>query len=708
MLRFPLLVFIFVCCLFTNLSAKDKIIYGFQRLSIHDYFQARETFLSAIRKEPVAAYYGLSIIAARNNNPFYNLDSARTYILSADTFFHHLTPEEELRLNNKYHIVSFHIVSCKDSIARLAYEEAVKNASTGAWNAFIEKYSWSALSDSAIAERNNLAFLAAKKENTSKSYKDFFTTYPYSMQSPEARKRYEDRLFREQTSQGTEAAFAGFINTYPDSPYRMQAEDSLFSIATRQKTPEAYYAFAKKYPANRNTSSAWMKLYNRYLEIHRVSDLSDFFTRYPDFKFRRQVEEDFRLANVELLPTRKNNRFTFITEEGKALLQGSYDDVDEFSEGLCAVNKNGKYGYISKGGKLEINFQFDEADPFENGFALVKINGKEAAINRDGELIVPAIYEELGSPHDERILFLDASSRYGYLDMHGKIVIAPVFEYAGDFSGGMAVAGKEDSLGLIDRNGHWIVAPKYSSVSIEQNGLVRVGLDDQFGFLNRLGDEVLPVTYDAIGKFSSGLAIVVQDGRYGYVDGTGRIIIPLQFDFEQQAIVRSEFNNGFAEVRQKAKSALIDSLGNKVIPALYDELNFNVQALPVAARKKTKWGYIDFENKTVIPFRFDAASVFSENTAVVKTAKSFGAIDTEGQTVIPFEYDFISQMKNGTAVIKKGGLSGLISKDASVLVEPEFEKYQFVTDKIIRFDRNNKFGYYNTAKKEWIWKEDGL
>ncbi len=700
------LIFLFCFSFFTS-SAKDKIAYGYERLAVYDYFQARESFLARAGKQPVPAYYGLSIIASSHDNPFYNLDTARIYILIADSLFGHLTAEEEIDLKDKYHISAYQISSRKDSIAAIAYREVSSKNNVDMWNDYIGKYSWSSFSDSASQQRSNLAFSIAKAENRSKSYHDYFTNYPYTMQTAEARRRYEDCLFREQVASRTEKSYAAFINTYPESPYRMQAEDSLFAIATKQKSPEEYYAFAKKYSSNKNAPSAWMKLYHRYLELYSVQNLDDFFKNYPDFKYSKQVEEDFRLENVTLLPVRKNNHFTFISDEGKQVMPNLYDDVDEFSEGLCAVSKNGKYGYISKSGKIEIDFLFDEADPFENGFALVKMNGKATVINRDGETLFPAIYEEVGAPHDDRIFFLD-SLKYGYLDTHGKIIIKPQFESAADFVNGMAVVGKEDALGIIDSKGNLIIAQKYSSIEIEENGLIKAEKDEVFGFLNRIGDEVLPVTYDAIGKFSSGLALIAKDDKCGYADANGNISIPLIYDFDKQAIDKSEFMDGFAVVKQKAKASIIDSTGNKIIPSLYDDLHFYKSDLPVAARRKGKWGYIDLDNKTLVPFKYDMVNQFSEGAAAVKLKNSFGVIDITGKINIPFNYVFISAFKKDVALIKRGSRFGLISKGGSVLIVPEFEKYQWVTDDVIRFNNGNLYGYYNAEKRDWIWREDGL
>src|SRR5436190_1747315 len=101
--------FIIVLFFINKASAKDKIVYGFERLGIHDYFGARESFLEAIKKQPVPACYGLSVISSSNNNPFYNLDSARVYILKSEADFRHLTPSEEEQIKTKYNIDAFKI-----------------------------------------------------------------------------------------------------------------------------------------------------------------------------------------------------------------------------------------------------------------------------------------------------------------------------------------------------------------------------------------------------------------------------------------------------------------------------------------------------------------------------------------------------------------------------------------------------------------------
>jgi len=68
----------------------------------------------------------------------------------------------------------------------------------------------------------------------------------------------------------------------------------------------------------------------------------------------------------------------------------------------------------------------------------------------------------------------------------------------------------------------------------------------------------------------------------------------------------------------------------------------------------------------------------------------------------------MTSFKNGVAIVKQETGFGLLSKSSTILVECGYEKYQWVTDNTIRFERSGRYGYYNTSKTEWIWKEDGL
>src|SRR5438128_1244303 len=91
---------IFLLILISSAAQADKLKKGFQRLWVYDYFNAKKYFEDALKRKPAGAAYGLSIIFSTNNNPFYNLDSAREYILLSDTSFSLLKEKDQVEYRN--------------------------------------------------------------------------------------------------------------------------------------------------------------------------------------------------------------------------------------------------------------------------------------------------------------------------------------------------------------------------------------------------------------------------------------------------------------------------------------------------------------------------------------------------------------------------------------------------------------------------------
>ena len=97
-------LFLIISCLFIlfALNSKgDKLENGFERLKKYDYFQAKEYFEKSLESKQPGAAYGLSVIFSEDKNPFYNLDSARKYILISDsTFGDNVTVHHDCCLSN--------------------------------------------------------------------------------------------------------------------------------------------------------------------------------------------------------------------------------------------------------------------------------------------------------------------------------------------------------------------------------------------------------------------------------------------------------------------------------------------------------------------------------------------------------------------------------------------------------------------------------
>lgn len=74
----------------------------------------------------------------------------------------------------------------------------------------------------------------------------------------------------------------------------------------------------------------------------------------------------------------------------------TYDELDEFQEGLARVCKDKKYGFIDKLGNEIISCQFDNASSYKYGVIVVEKRGKEGLIDINEELIVPYKFDFIG------------------------------------------------------------------------------------------------------------------------------------------------------------------------------------------------------------------------------------------------------------------------------------------------------------------------
>lgn len=79
---------------------------------------------------------------------------------------------------------------------------------------------------------------------------------------------------------------------------------------------------------------------------------------------------------------------------------------------------------------------------------------------------------------NEKTLYLiKTNGKYGYIDNTGEICIEPVFEYAGDFIGPLAVINVGEKFGFIDKDGEIVTKPVYDDTFDFSNGFSIVQKD---------------------------------------------------------------------------------------------------------------------------------------------------------------------------------------------------------------------------------------
>ena len=119
---------------------------------------------------------------------------------------------------------------------------------------------------------------------------------------------------------------------------------------------------------------------------------------------------------------------------------------------------------------------------------------------------------------------------WGYVNEQGRRQIDYEFDWAGDFSEGLAPVERNYKYGYIDKRGDYVIRPRYEDAAPFSEGLAAVVYDSKYGFINKEGEEVIECKYDDAESFHDGLALVTLDDKDGYIDTEGNLLSDTWYD----------------------------------------------------------------------------------------------------------------------------------------------------------------------------------
>lgn len=118
-----------------------------------------------------------------------------------------------------------------------------------------------------------------------------------------------------------------------------------------------------------------------------------------------------------LAKVQKTNKWGFIDKTGNFVVQPTFEDALNFSEGLAAVQqgKEGKWGFIDKTGKVVIACDFEKVGYFSNGIAQVMQSNKCGFIDKKGTLLLTPQYRDIGNFSKRSYAKTSYQNKIGYL-----------------------------------------------------------------------------------------------------------------------------------------------------------------------------------------------------------------------------------------------------------------------------------------------------
>lgn len=368
------------------------------------------------------------------------------------------------------------------------------------------------------------------------------------------------------------------------------------------------------------------------------------------------------------------------------IITPQYDDARNFSEGLAAVKRGNKWGYIDESGKVVIDFQYDRAYSFSEGKALV-----EKQINNDEER-----YYYIITPDNKSVPVMYGDRHFSsYLEENGGSLENPTF-----YNGYILLPADSPSGKF--------VFDQYGQAFEDSAFLPTEGTLAKYNHYITLDKEEYVMLYDDLGfigarPFNQGMALVAfkdMNDKHEYYwtflkkDGTlwsG----PKFYNYYVSDIYKS-----YQIFNDYSLASIMDSQG--------------------------KWGAVNKEGDTIIPFNYEQLRTFNDGVAAFSKNGKFGFIDIHGNEVIKPQFDDVSGFHNGLAVVRQGNSAFIIDKQGNkvkgsenIPVDAYFIEDGIDENGVVRYiaiapreysiiKENNKFGYGKIEYNEKIINVTGV
>lgn len=412
---------------------------------------------------------------------------------------------------------------------------------------------------------------------------------------------------------------------------------------------------------------------------------------------------DSTLCKNSLYASYTCGKRVYVDINGNLALRNVYMDARPFAENMAAVEVDDKWGFIDTLGNMVIQAKYEYAGDFSGGRALVNEGGKAYYIDHKGEPASLNLSRRVDGK-DNWSVFADSDNEYadgtkyaftgennnmitryiyggyqrtsylisdficakrggkwGYINVKTLNEDIPfVYDYACDFSEGLACVFKGNKSGYINEKGQVVIPIVYDKRPVEGedeaypviNGFVRLLKANKWGFVDKKGHAITQFIYDDSRDFQEERAAVYKNHKWGFIDGTGRMVVAPLYDNV------GDYFGGYARVNQGKKYGAIDKNGKIVIPIKYESMDHSsnntlyYDTLEVKASKfnekcfsvesNGKWGVVDIRGNIIVPFVYDSRVEFNNGYAVVGKNKKYGIIDSTGNLVVPCVHNSIA------------------------------------------------------------------
>lgn len=305
-----------------------------------------------------------------------------------------------------------------------------------------------------------------------------------------------------------------------------------------------------------------------------------------------------------------------------------------------------QWGYIDESGNFVIKPTFNSAAEFQpNGLAVAGPKGKVGAINRSGSYVIKPKYDSISEFSEGLAIAIGEEGKFYVLDTTGKVIYESN-NFISNFKDGMAaiavtLSDGKQLYGYIDRTGKMVIAPRYQYATDFSDGRAVVKLDtNDFAIIDKDGNVIKSFNYNWMNNLSEGLAAFqpTQENKWGYVDANGKVVIEPKygeaFAFKDgMAVVNSSVDISFK------KFGIIDKKGHYIIKPEYNDTKILGEGMLAAGKAINNeqpfigsiYALADSNGNLLTTFKFYNVGEFKNGITYADNGKSTFFINNTGK-----------------------------------------------------------------------------
>ena len=232
--------------------------------------------------------------------------------------------------------------------------------------------------------------------------------------------------------------------------------------------------------------------------------------------------DDFNVISV-----RRGAFWGLADNSGKIIFEPIYKklSVQPGRKLFAALDKNDKYGFLTPEGRIAIDFKYDYADDFIKGFCVVGRDFGYTVIDETGNELMPLIsyMPRQSADYSDIFLYTDSDNRTFVIDKTGKTLFTGDYEDIMLYTDKLFIVKKGGKYGIVNLNGEAVLPIEYDSVSANiDTGITDAEKDGTLYYYDK--DMKLIATSEPLPYMGDSAIYIKKNGKIGALSLSGEVI----------------------------------------------------------------------------------------------------------------------------------------------------------------------------------------